>query len=311
MKIGSYHVTMTSLNRHEHLVQRHERFRMIRVVQQEPAKVEPAKIEIKLSEKDKAKLKLIKAILEKLTGRKVRLFLLELAESGGSDTAEPGATRTQVGVIYERSEYERQSESTDFAAKGYVETKDGRRIEFEISFHASRTFERSEMFRFMSGNLQDPLILKLDDAPLEFSDKKLTLDLDLDGVLDNVRLPKNAVLLVLDSNENGQLDDAHELFGPLTGNGFKELALYDEDKNGWIDESDGIFVKLRVLKANQERVELVSLLEANVGAIYLGSVRTFFSLYDDEGLLGKLSSSGVYLTEDGRVRTIHQLDLKV
>ncbi|WP_448524051.1 hypothetical protein [Pseudothermotoga sp.] len=311
MRIENYHVTMVSMNTRERLVQRHERLQIVRAVQREPTKIEPAKLEIKLSEKDKAKLKLIKAILEKLTGRKVKLFLLELTESEGSDMAEAGAMRTQVGVIYERGEYERRSESTDFAAKGYVETKDGRRIEFEISFHASRTFERSETFRFIGGNLQDPLILKLDDAPLEFSDKKLTLDLDMDGVLEEFRLPRNAVLLVLDANDNGQLDDGRELFGPSTGDGFNELAMYDEDKNNWIDESDGIFVKMRVLRVNRDGFELVPLLEANVGAIYLGSVRTFFSLYDDEGLLGKLNSSGIYLTEDGRARTIHQLDLKV
>ncbi|HBT38935.1 MAG: Uncharacterized protein XD58_1931 [Thermotoga sp. 50_1627] len=311
MKIGSYHVTMASLNSHERLMQRHERLQVIRVVQQEPARIQSTKVEIKLSEKDKAKLRLIKAILEKLTGRKVRLFLLELAESQQSLEQETQVARNQFVVVYEQNVYERETESVDFSAKGYVETKDGRRIEFEASFHVSRTLERSEMFRFTSGNLQDPLILKLDDAPLEFSDKKLTLDLDLDGTLDSVRLPKNAVLLVFDSNENGQLDDAHELFGPSTGNGFKELAMYDEGMNGWIDESDGIFVKLRVLRMKQEDLELVPLLEANVGAIYLGSVRTIFGLHDHGELLGKLNSSGIYLTEDGGVKTIHQIDLKV
>jgi hypothetical protein len=31
------------------------------------------------------------------------------------------------------------------------------------------------------------------------------------------------------------------LFGPQTGNGFAELAEYDEDKNNWIDENDSIY----------------------------------------------------------------------
>jgi hypothetical protein len=311
MRIENYHVTMVSMNSHERLVQRHERLQIVRVVQREPAKIEPAKLEIKLSEKDKAKLRLIKAILEKLTGRKVRLFLLELSESQHSEEMQAEVTRTQFGVIYERSEHEKESQSTDFSAKGFVETKDGRRMEFEINFHFSRTVEKSEILRFVSGNLQDPLVLKLDEAPLEFSDKKLTLDLNLDGVPDEVRLPRNAMFLVLDANANGRLDDGRELFGPSTGHGFKELAMHDEDKNNWIDESDSIFVKLRVLKVNRDGFELVPLLDANVGAIYLGSVRTLFSLYDDGGILGKLDSSGIYLTEDGRVRTIHQLDLKV
>lgn len=177
-----------------------------------------------------------------------------------------------------------------------------------MNFHLSRTLERSEHFRFASGNLQDPLVLKLDEAPLEFSDKKITLDLDLDGTLDEVSLPKNASLLVFDKNGNNELDDGFELFGPSTGQGFLELSKFDEDKNNWIDESDTIFVKLRVLRTDD--MKLVSLLEANVGAIYLGFVKTTFNYYDGVEQIGRLNSSGIYLTEDGQVRTIHQLDLK-
>ena len=32
----------------------------------------------------------------------------------------------------------------------------------------------------------------------------------------------------------------------FTGDGFKDLAMYDEDGNGWIDENDEIFSKLLI-----------------------------------------------------------------
>ncbi|KAF2958391.1 hypothetical protein AS159_01415 [Thermotoga sp. Ku-13t] len=57
--------------------------------------------------------------------------------------------------------------------------------------------------------------------------------------------------------------------------------------------------------------ELVSLSEANVGAIYLGFVRTPFSLYDSTEIVGKLNSTGIYLTENGRARAVQQLDLRI
>lgn len=302
---------MSSTRNYEYLSEKREKVRIVRTVQHDHPHIESAKFEIKLSEKDKLKLKLLKAILEKLTGRKVRLLILELAESNEVSSVEEGRARTQLGVIYEREEYQKESESTDFSAKGYIETEDGRRIEFEVNFHLSRSYESRQSFRLAVGALQDPLVLKLDDAPIEFSDRKIKLDLNLDGESEEFFLPKNAALLVLDLNDNGELDNGHELFGPSTGSGFLELAGYDSDGNKWIDESDTVFVKLRVLKVNGNELKLIPLLEANVGAIYLGFVKTQFSFYDAGNLLGKLNSSGIYFTEDGKVRTVHQLDLRI
>ncbi len=40
-----------------------------------------------------------------------------------------------------------------------------------------------------------------------------------------------------------KINDGSELFGTSSGDGFKDLATYDEDENGWIDENDSIFSK--------------------------------------------------------------------
>ncbi|KAF2958392.1 hypothetical protein AS159_01420 [Thermotoga sp. Ku-13t] len=214
MKIENYRVVMVSGYSREYVKRAQERIQIIRALSSQPVKVQQSETRDQLSEKDKAKLKLIKTILEKLTGRKVKLLLLEINESHESVERSDNAN-VQVGVTYERSGCERESETVSFSTRGYVERKDGRRIEFEINFHLSRNFEQNEFMRFIAGNLQDPLVLRLDDAPLEFSDRKLTLNINFDGVLDEMRLPRNTGLLMLDLNENGKLDDVHELFGPL------------------------------------------------------------------------------------------------
>lgn len=42
------------------------------------------------------------------------------------------------------------------------------------------------------------------------------------------------------------VNNGSELFGPTNGNGFQELAEYDKDGNGWIDENDEIFGSLKI-----------------------------------------------------------------
>ncbi len=54
----------------------------------------------------------------------------------------------------------------------------------------------------------------------------------------------------------------------------------------------------------------MSLGAKGVGAIYLGSVDTDFSIKDDRNqLLGEVRSGSVFLNEDGTAGTIQQIDL--
>ena len=83
--------------------------------------------------------------------------------------------------------------------------------------------------------------------------------------------------LALDKNSDGIINDGSELFGTKTGNGFSELAEYDSDGNGWIDENDEVYDQLKVwVKDENGKDTLLSLKEANVGAICLGSSKTTF-----------------------------------
>ena len=49
-------------------------------------------------------------------------------------------------------------------------------------------------------------------------------------------LAAHLVTGALDINEDGKINDGKELFGTASGNGFGDLAAYDQDNNGWIDE---------------------------------------------------------------------------
>ncbi|MEJ5229701.1 MAG: hypothetical protein WHT65_06830 [Pseudothermotoga sp.] len=272
---------------------------------------------LKLSDEEKAKLKLIKYLLEKLTGKKVRLLALELSEKDSSSEVQQSQNQLQTrggfGLVYESNQKYFESEKMVFSTTGTVKTKDGRTIDFTLSLKMERSFHFEESFQLRLGEaLKDPLFLELDDLPPEFSAKEMKIDLDLDGVLDQLRTPSaNLGFLALDLDENGKIDNGRELFGPTTGNGFKELARYDADGNRWIDEADPIFAKLNVWFVDEEGKEkLLSLKDTNVGAIYLGFLPTKFSFYDGQELVGRLASSSFYLTEDGKPKAIHQIDLK-
>ena len=65
---------------------------------------------------------------------------------------------------------------------------------------------------------------------------------------------------------------AIELFAQ-SGNGFAELAQYDEDGNSFIDEGDSIYGQLSVWRPGKG---LVALADVGVGAIYLHPVETQF-----------------------------------
>ena len=93
-----------------------------------------------------------------------------------------------------------------------------------------------------------------------------------------IQMESNMIFLLLDRNEDGKINDGSELFGTKSGDGFRDLSEYDEDRNGWIDENDSVFSKLKVwTKDSEGNDKLLNLKQADVGAIYLGNIDTEFS----------------------------------
>lgn len=233
------------------------------------------------------------------------------------DASEVGTT--SAGTLWQRvnaTSLERsEREYTAFRSSGYAVTEDGRSIGFDVEFAMSRSF--SERFDALSSEqfvLTDPLIINLDSNTTSVSDMKFRFDLDGDGQEENISFAgAGSGFLALDANGNGVIDDGNELFGTRSGNGFADLAAYDGDGNGWIDENDDVYSKLRVwVKDADGGDRLLDLKEANVGAIYLGSADTEFSLKDaaTNETNAVLRRTGVYLKETGEAGTLSHVDLR-
>lgn len=146
----------------------------------------------------------------------------------------------------------------------------------------------------------------------EESLKKFRFDLDFDGKEDRISfVGPGSGFLALDLNGDGQINNGKELFGPNTGNGFSELAQYDEDGNQWIDENDSIYDRLRIwTKDSEGKDTLFALGQKGIGAIYLGNIDTSFAMKNqDNHLQGRVRKSGIYVSENGSVGTVQQIDL--
>ena len=158
----------------------------------------------------------------------------------------------------------------------------------------------------------DPLVINLDAPAADVKDQKFFFDLDADGHEEAIsRLGAGSGFLALDKNGDGQINDGSELFGALSGNGFADLAKYDDDGNGWIDEADEIFEKLLIWSKDANgNDQLVGLGKAGVGAICLSAQNTQFSMNNMHNEVNAMvRQTGMFLYENGGVGTIQQLDL--
>ncbi len=217
--------------------------------------------------------------------------------------------------VSEMSYYE--EEYTSFSAQGMACTEDGRQIDFDIEVEMSRSFAlyTQTQIPMVPSALFDPLVVNIGNGTTELSTQKFMFDLDMDGTEEEISMPTGgSAFLALDKNGDGMINDGSELFGTQSGDGFKDLAEYDSDGNGWIDENDEIFEKLRVWYKNGDgEDELIDLKEADIGAIYLGEQSTTFQLKGNDGQTdGVIRSTGIFLHEStGLAGTIQHVDLAV
>ncbi len=206
-----------------------------------------------------------------------------------------------------------EEEQTTFSGMGTAITEDGRSIDFNLDFSMSRRFcEYAGMSMVRNANLIDPLVINVGNDITSISDQHFYFDLDSDGKEEKISsLAPGSGFLVLDKNGDGKINNGSELFGTKSGNGFKDLSVYDRDKNGWIDENDAIYEALRIWIRDEDGTDhLLSLKEADVGAIYLGSAPTEFTHQNSDFLVsGMLRSTGMFLKESGGVGTVQQVDM--
>ena len=227
-----------------------------------------------------------------------------------SDAAQQRGTGRELSWHCKTTETICESEKTTVCGKGQVKTCDGKEIAFNYAVDMARDFKSEKVFE--DGGtvvLRDPLVLSFDGKASELSDQRQNFDLDSDGTLESIPgLGASSGFLVFDRNGNGKADNGQELFGAKSGNGFSELASFDLDHNGWIDEGDPVFSQLAVWSGDSWN----SLAARGVGALYTTAVDAPFSLKNEaNGLLGEIRAAGVYLNESGSVGSLQQVDLAV
>ncbi len=275
---------------------------------------------------DELEQSLIKLLVEQLTGKEIKLHApseIEDAQATAETEDIPDPDQTQPasddrqgwGLIYDYYESHYESESTSFSAQGVVRTADGEEIEISVELNMSREFYSEQRVNLRAGDaLKDPLVINFSGTAAELTQRNFSFDIDADGTSDQIAfVGPGSGFLALDRNGDGEINDGSELFGPESGNGFADLAQYDLDGNGWIDENDSIYERLRIWSKDGAGNDLLLALgQRGVGAIYLGHIDTPFLLKDiTNDTLGAVRDSGIFLQEEGGVGTIQQLDLVV
>jgi hypothetical protein len=243
-----------------------------------------------------------------------RLLSTNEHESGGGRRGISSGSGLQISLGMQNIRYQHEKMSVHSA--GTIVTGDGR----EINLQMQLMFERVEVSlqrslgNVLSSRFIDPLVLNFTDGVTVLGDSTFSFDLDCDGEMEEISsLKSGSGFLVFDKNCDGIINNGRELFGPLSGAGYDELKIFDNDQNDWIDENDPVFDQLQLwMGAGGEDGTLVTLREAGVGALSLASVDAHFNLKDRGGrILGQLSRAGLFLTEDGAVRPLMELDLQL
>ena len=263
---------------------------------------------------------LIARILDFISGNS-RAQVTDVQEILKTDCAPPAQSdapanrNSEMKWSSEFTESIRENESSNFSSTGKIKTADGRSLDFKLELSMCRDFSCERKIED-SGTiaLRDPLIINFNGKAVELSGKRFSFDLDVDGKAESMfGLGLNSGYLAIDNNNDGLINDGCELFGTRSGNGFADLAKLDSDGNHWLDEADAGFNALRVWQHDASgQSQLSSLRDKGVGALYLGSTETPFTLTDKENrTLAQVRASGIYLMENGAVGSLQQVDLAV
>ena len=234
----------------------------------------------------------------------------------------PLVTSRMKLLNYVGETYSVEQEDTCFSTVGTVRTKDGREINFNVNVNMSRRCEEyyREELNVAQFALYDPLVINLDTDVAGLSDQTFYFDLDADGEEEEISMLKGSGYLALDKNGDGVINDGSELFGTKNGDGFADLVRYDEDGNGWIDENDSIWSKLKIWCKDENGNDILyKLSDKGVGAICLKNVSTDFTMQGDRiaqdsttnanATNAVIRKTGIFLYENGNAGTVQHVDM--
>jgi hypothetical protein len=263
---------------------------------------------------------LLRRMLEKLTGKDFGDLPApgdcegECSDAPPAEATASDPPRAGWGMEYHYRREHYEAEYTEFQARGTVRTADGRDIAIDVKLCMSREYCEQLAIDVRAGDaaLVDPLVVNFSGSAAELSQRTFEFDLNADGQDESLRrLAAGNAFLALDRNANGRIDDGGELFGPATGDGLAELRKFDADGNGWIDEADAVYSRLRLFTPGDDKT-LQTLQQAKLGAIYLNGIETPFAVKDsDNTLLAQVRQSTVALAESGSPMLVQQIDLAV
>ncbi|MCI5969000.1 hypothetical protein [Helicobacter sp.] len=213
------------------------------------------------------------------------------------------------------------SQSLQISIQGTILANDGTKKQLDISIGISQSFMQNLQISGIGNaqggqtpnrNVIDPLVIDYEGNGTELSDTKMQFDLDSDGKPNQIAtLKKGSGFLALDKNNDGKINNGSELFGTKSGDGFKDLSIYDSNKDGKIDKEDPIYDKLRIWTPNSNgEGKLVGLGEKGVGVIYLNPQESEELMRGKRGdLLGIKRKSADFLYDNGGKGKIHHIDL--
>ena len=263
-------------------------------------------------------LQFLVMLIEKITGLKVNVFdPSQLSATSTPQLTDPKAAKAPTsagyGVNYSKVSSYSESQQTTMQASGIIKTTDGKQIKFNLNLNMQYQYSQTSSTSIKMGDAKtDPLVINFNGTGAQLSDQRFSFDLNSNSSKVQINaLKPGSGFLVLDKNNDGKVNNGNELFGPSSGNGFSELAKYDSDHNGWIDENDPVFKQLKVwTKDATGNDQLNSLASLGVGAISLQSIATPFDIKSATNqLLGTVRSSSVAVNENGTVGSVQQVDL--
>jgi hypothetical protein len=271
-----------------------------------------------LSDSDKQKILALERILSSLTGKQVHFVMQKnnatyFQVTSAKNESQMVAFQQTVEKTHDRLYQE--NEKLSFTAQGIFKTADGKEIQFDTQFNYDRQFATLNNINLNTGEkLVDPLVINFAGPAASLTNTKYNFDIDSDGKAELMSLvDQGSGFLALDANKDGTVNNGSELFGVKSGDGFKDLAAYDSDHNGWIDENDPIFKNLEIWTKDREgKDQLFDLGQKGVGAIYLGNVEAQFGFKNEANqTLGQNQLAGIFARDDGTVGTTQEVDLTI
>jgi hypothetical protein len=273
------------------------------------------------------RLRMLMDMVKAITGRDVVVFDERALRVRASPVAAAGQvphTQTATnadsgapegwGLEIDTHEVQVESEITQVNAQGVVRTADGQQIHFTLQLEMSRTFVQESNTSVRAGDAvrKDPLVINFNGAGVALTDQQFAFDLNADGATENIAMVTGGSgFLALDRNADGRVNDGSELFGTRSGDGFADLAQFDQDGNQWIDENDAVYSQLRVWQRDASGQDSLSTLaQSGVGALYTGRVASPFSVNTATNqTMGLVRSTGVFLYASGQAGSLQQVDL--